>query len=164
MVGMNPRAAKIGALIQRVVATAMEREISDKRLAAVTITEVRVTNDLQLARVYWTQMFNTEGNVQAQRKRSQEALAQAQGRLRRLVAAKAGLRITPQLEFIFDEVPAQAHDIEDIIALARKRDEELAKTRENASYAGDADPYRQPRDEDEDMDSSDDLEDTEYEL
>ncbi len=39
---------------------------------------------------------------------------------------KAGLRLTPQLEFIFDEVPGEAHEIEDILALAHKRDEELA--------------------------------------
>lgn len=160
MVGMNPRAAKIAALIQRVVATAMEREIADKRLSAVTITEVRVTNDLQIARIYWTQMGNPQGNVLAQRQRAKEALSQAQGRLRRLVASKAGLRITPQLEFIFDEVPAEAHDIEDIIAIARKRDEELAKARENASYAGDADPYRQPRiEEDDDLEDDFDYED-----
>ena len=35
--------------------------------------------------------------------------------------------MTPQLEFVFDEVPGEAHEIEDILAIARKRDEELAK-------------------------------------
>ena len=59
-----------------------------------------------------------------------------------MVGAKAGLRLTPQLQFIFDEVPGEAHEIEDILSLARKRDEELARMRANAAYAGDADPYR----------------------
>ena len=125
--GTNPRAARIAALIQRVIASSMEAQLHDKRLANVTITEVRVTNDLQLAKVYWTQLGHA-GKEQGERKRAQEALNQAKGRLRSLVGTKAGLRLTPQLQFIFDEVPGEAHEIEDILAMARKRDEELAST------------------------------------
>ena len=149
--GTNPRAARIAALIQRVIASSMEAQLHDKRLANVTITEVRVTNDLQLAKVYWTQLGHA-GKEQGERKRAQEALNQAKGRLRSLVGTKAGLRLTPQLQFIFDEVPGEAHEIEDILAMARKRDEELAKARETAQYAGDADPYKHPEPRDEDAD------------
>ncbi len=127
MAGTNPRAARIAALIQRVIASSMEAQLHDKRLANVTITEVRVTNDLQIAKVYWTQLGH-EGHEQGERRRAQQALNQAKGRLRSLVGTKAGLRLTPQLEFIFDEVPGEAHEIEDILALAHKRDEELAKS------------------------------------
>lgn len=153
--GTNPRAARIAALIQRVIASSMEAQLHDKRLANVTITEVRVTNDLQLAKVYWTQLGHT-GKEQGERKRAQEALNQAKGRLRSLVGTKAGLRLTPQLQFIFDEVPGEAHEIEDILAVARKRDEELAKARESAQYAGDADPYKHPEARDEDADPDED--------
>lgn len=152
--GTNPRAARIAALIQRVIASSMEAQLHDKRLANVTITEVRVTNDLQIAKVYWTQ-FGHAGKEQGERKRAQEALNQAKGRLRSLVGSKAGLRLTPQLQFVFDEVPGEAHEIEDILAMARKRDEELAKARETAQYAGEADPYKHPEvrdDEDEEWD------------
>ena len=48
--GTNPRAARIAALIQRVIASSMEAQLHDKRLANVTITEVRVTNDLSWPR------------------------------------------------------------------------------------------------------------------
>ena len=50
-------------------------------------------------------------------------------------------------------MPGEAHEIEDILALAHKRDEELAKSRANAQYAGDADPYKhddEPNDDFED--------------
>ena len=47
MAGTNPRAARIAALIQRVIASSMEAQLHDKRLTNVTITEVRVTNDLR---------------------------------------------------------------------------------------------------------------------
>ena len=139
MAGTNPRAARIAALIQRVVASSIERELHDKRLASITVTEVRVTNDLQIAKVYWTQLGH-EGHEEGERKRS-------------LVGHKAGLRLTPQLQFVFDEVPGEAHEIEDILAVAKKRDEELARARATAQYAGDADPYKH------DDEPSDDFED-----
>ncbi|MDD6462105.1 MAG: 30S ribosome-binding factor RbfA [Bifidobacteriaceae bacterium] len=148
MAGTNPRAVRVAGLIQRVIATALQRELRDPRLAHVTITEVRVTNDLQIARVYWTYL-GSEGHELGQRKRAKQALKQSAGRLRSLVGRKAGLRLTPQLEFIYDEVPEEAHEVEDVLTAALRRDQELAKLRENATYAGDADPYRHDRDEDE---------------
>lgn len=156
MQGTNPRAARIAALIQRVIASNMESTLHDKRLKNVTITDVKVTNDLQLAKVYWTTISHT-GNDEGERKRAQTALNQARGRLRTMVGAKAGLRLTPQLQFIFDEVPGEAHEIDDIIVAARRRDEELARMRANAQYAGEADPYKHD-DEDETEDKIERLE------
>ena len=156
MQGTNPRAARIAALIQRVIASNMESTLHDKRLKNVTITDVKVTNDLQLAKVYWTTISHT-GNDEGERKRAQTALNQARGRLRTMVGAKAGLRLTPQLQFIFDEVPGEAHESDDIIVAARRRDEELARMRANAQYAGEADPYKHD-DEDETEDEIERLE------
>lgn len=144
MAGTNPRAARIAALIQRVIAQTVEHQLHDKRLAGVTITDVRVTGDLQIARVYWTQLADA-GKEQGERKRAQQALRQATGKLRSLVGSKAGLRLTPKLQFIYDEVPSEAHEIEDILTVARKRDEEIEKSRQNAQYAGEQDPYEHPR-------------------
>ena len=128
MAGTNPRAARIAALIQRVVASSIEHELHDKRLSSITVTEVRVTNDLQIAKIYWTQLGH-EGHEDGERKRAQQALDQAKGHLRTLVG----------------------HEIEDILAMAKKRDEDLARARATAHYAGDADPYKhddEPEDED----------------
>ncbi|MCI1218983.1 MAG: 30S ribosome-binding factor RbfA [Bifidobacterium sp.] len=157
MAGTNPRAARVAKLIQRVIAASIETQLHDQRLANVTITEVRVTNDLQLARVYWTQLGD-DGKEQGERKRATQALRQAKGRLRAAVGAKAGLRLTPELQFMYDEVPSEAHEIEDILITARKRDEELAKVRANAQYAGDDDPYW--HDDESDADELDDQEET----
>ena len=165
MAGTNPRAARIAALIHRVIASNMESHLHDKRLANVTITEVRVTNDLQIAKVYWTQL-GTAGKEQGERMRANQALQQAKGRLRTLVGAKAGLRLTPQIQFVYDEVPSEAHEIEDILVAARKRDEELAKARETAKYAGESDPYKKPREDeefDDDFEDGDSDEDNDFE-
>lgn len=150
MPGTNPRAARIAALIQRVIASTIETQLHDKRLENITITEVRVTNDLQIAWVYWTQLGHA-GKEQGERKRAQQALRQASGRLRTLVGARAGLRLTPQLRFMFDQVPGEANEIEDMLALAHARDQELRQSREGARFAGESDPYRH----DDDADTSD---------
>lgn len=154
----NTRAARIGVLIQRVVASSLQRELHDPRLRGVTITEVRVTGDLQIARIYWT-LLTDPNKARGERKRAEQALRQSAGRLRSHVGHKAGLRLTPQLEFIFDELPTQAHEIDDVLVVAKKRDEELERSREGAQYAGEEDPYRHPReDEDDDFDDEDDEE------
>lgn len=154
----NTRAARIGVLIQRVVASSLQREFHDPRLRGVTITEVRVTGDLQIARIYWT-LLTDPNKARGERKRAEQALRQSAGRLRSHVGHKAGLRLTPQLEFIYDELPTQAHEIDDVLVLAKKRDEELERSREGAQYAGEEDPYRHPReDEDDDFDDEDDEE------
>ncbi len=73
MAGTNPRAARVAALIQRVIASSMEAQLHDKRLASVTITDVRVTNDLQIAKVYWTQLGHDgreQGSASAPSRRS----------------------------------------------------------------------------------------------
>ena len=143
MAGTNPRAMRVAALIQRVIATSLESQMHDKRLAGVTVTDVRVTNDLQIAWVYWTQIGRA-GHEEGERRRAGHALGQAAGRLRSQVGAKAGLRLTPQLRFMYDEVPGQAHEIEDIIVAAHRRDEALHEARSHARYAGDPDPYLHP--------------------
>ena len=157
MAGINPRAARVAALIQRVVASTTEGKLHDKRLEGITFTEVRVTNDLQIARIYWT-LLGHEGKERGERERAVKALKQANGRLRSLVGRQAGLRLTPQLQFIFDEVPEEAHEIEDILTVAHQRDEELKHMRQSAGYAGDPDPYRHDDDEhaaDTDADAAD---------
>ncbi|MFT9009128.1 MAG: 30S ribosome-binding factor RbfA [Bifidobacterium sp.] len=153
MAGTNPRAVRIAALIQRVIASSIESQLHDQRLQGVTITDVRVTNDLQIAHVFWTQLGQS-GHEQGERKRAQQALNQAKGRLRSLVGSKAGLRLTPQLRFEFDEVPREATEIEDILVAARRRDVELERLRSTASYAGEEDPYRHDDDDDDDDDDS----------
>jgi ribosome-binding factor A len=59
------------------------------------------------------------------------------------------LRHTPSLEFVADVVPDTAKRIEELVTQARTADEELARSRDGAVYAGDPDPYRKPAEESE---------------
>ena len=52
------------------------------------------------------------------------------------------MRFTPTLAFELDTVPEASAHMEDLLARARARDEELAKLKENATPAGEANPYK----------------------
>jgi ribosome-binding factor A len=135
----SARALRVAGTIQRVVARALETEIKDPRLGFVTVTDVRVTGDVQHATIFYS-VYGDE----AARAETAAALASATGRLRSLVGGELGNRLTPSLEFILDAVPETAASLEKALAEARLRDEQAAALREGATYAGDADPYRHP--------------------
>ena len=61
-----------------------------------------------------------------------------------------GLRHAPSIEFVPDALPDSARRIDDLVAAARQADEELARTREGATWAGDPDPYKKPAEDEDD--------------
>ncbi|MBX9148007.1 30S ribosome-binding factor RbfA [Rhodococcus qingshengii] len=145
------RARKLAKRIGTIVATAIDHEIKDPRLAFVTITDTKVTNDLHDATVYYTVMgekVDSAPDVEA----AAAGLEKAKGVLRSKVGAGTGVRFTPTLTFVADTVPDTARHMEELLARAKAADDEVAKARENAQPAGDADPYKESRvasDEDE---------------
>lgn len=141
----NPRARRLADRIKEIVATTIDTRVKDPRLGFVTITDVRVSGDLQHATVFYT-VFGDE----AERESTAAALRSATGMLRSEVGRQIDVRLTPSLEFMADALPENARTIEDLLVEARSRDAELARSKEGAAYAGEADPYRAPRDEDAD--------------
>ncbi|MBK6874739.1 MAG: 30S ribosome-binding factor RbfA [Kineosporiaceae bacterium] len=131
------RARKLADRIQEIVAEALEKRIKDPRLGFVTVTDARVTNDLQHATIFYT-VFGDITEQQA----SAAALESAKGVLRSEVGKRTGIRLTPTLEFIADAVPENAAHIEDLLRAAAAHDAEVAALSRTATYAGDADPYR----------------------
>ncbi len=142
------RARKLSKRITQIVATALEHEVKDPRLAMVTVTETKVTGDLHDATVYYT-VFGDDNARNA----AAAALTSATGVLRSLVGAGTGVKFTPTLSFVPDSVPDTARQLDELLAKAREADAEVARLAANASPAGDADPYRHPRDEADDSDS-----------
>ena len=143
------RARKVADRIHETVARLLQGRIKDPRLGFVTVTDVRVTGDLQQATVFYT-VYGTEG----ERRRSASALKSATGLIRSEVGKALGIRLTPTISFQLDSLPTTARSIEDALAQAQARDAAIARAAEGASYAGDANPYR-TKDEDEDAASSD---------
>jgi ribosome-binding factor A len=139
------RARKMADTIKVIVAKKLERGIKDPRLGFVTITDVKVTGDLQHASVFYTVYGSDE-----ERADSAAALKSATGMLRSEVGKNLTVRLTPSLEFIADGVPENAKHIEELLAEATKRDLEVESLKKTAQYAGDEDPYVKPRVIDED--------------
>lgn len=154
------RARKVADRIQQTVARLLQGRIKDPRLGFVTITDVRVTGDLQQATIFYT-VYGDED----ERRSTARALASAKGLIRSEVGKALGIRLTPSITFELDALPTQARSFEDALAQARARDEQIARDSAGAQYAGDADPYRHDDDPDDtDEDAAADATDAEDEL
>jgi ribosome-binding factor A len=136
----SERQARLADRIRVLIAQRLEKGLRDPRLGFVTITDVRVTGDLQHATVFYTVLGDEQERIA-----SGEALKAATGMLRSEVGRQLGVRLTPTLEFIPDALPENAGHIEDLLREARERDAAVAGMAASASYAGDADPYVKPR-------------------
>lgn len=129
--------------VRELVAEAI-RQIKDPRLGMITITDTRITGDLREATVFYTVL----GDV-AERQATAAALESGKGMLRSIVGKALGLRHSPTLAFIQDDVLETVKQIDDLIAVARDSDAKVHELAAGATYAGDAQPYRLDDDEDE---------------
>lgn len=134
------RARKLAERIKVLVAEALEKAVKDPDLGFVTITEVKVTPDLSHAQIFYT-VFGSEED----RERSHEIIRKNTGRIRGEVGHNLSIRLTPTLEFIADELPENAAHMNDLLAEARARDAEVARLAAVAKPAGEANPYKEPR-------------------
>jgi ribosome-binding factor A len=141
------RARKLADRIREIVAEALEKRVKDPRLGFVTVTDTRVTGDLQHATVFYTVLGDAEEQAA-----TAAALESAKGVLRSEVGRRTGIRLTPTLEFVADAVPENAAHIEELLRAAAEHDADVAARAAAAAYAGDPDPYRKPAEEDEDED------------
>jgi ribosome-binding factor A len=137
------RVRRLADRVRVIVAETLELRVKDPRLGFVTITDTRVTNDLREATVFYT-VFGTD----QEKADSAAALESAKGVLRTEVGRQTGVRHTPSLTFVLDAVPDTARHIDDLLAAAAAGDAAVAAVAVGAEYAGEADPYRTGRDED----------------
>jgi ribosome-binding factor A len=139
------RARRMAGRIHQIVAQGLETLVKDPRLGMVTVTDVRVTGDLHDATVFYTVWGDDEARTE-----SAAALESARGKLRSEVGRQIGVKFTPTLAFVLDAVPDAAREVDELLARAEQADRELASRREGATYAGEPDPYKKPRDPAED--------------
>ncbi|MET7906024.1 30S ribosome-binding factor RbfA [Streptomyces sp. NPDC005355] len=143
------RARKLADRIRVVVAETLQRRIKDPRLGYVTITDTRITGDLREATVFYTVFGDDE-----ERAASAAALESAKGVLRSEVGRQTGVRFTPTLTFVPDALPDNARTIDDLLAKAKAADEQVREASSGAAYAGEADPYRKPGEEEAEDDAA----------
>ncbi|MFV2100327.1 30S ribosome-binding factor RbfA [Micromonospora sp. LOL_024] len=129
--------------VRELVASVVRSQIKDPRLGMITITDARITADLRDATVFYTVL----GDAAAQAGTA-AALDSARGMLRSTVGKALGLRHSPTLTFVMDDVQDQVKHIDDLLAAARNADAEVQRLAARAEYAGEPQPYRLDEDED----------------
>ncbi len=127
------------------MAEALERAVKDPDLGFVTITDVKVTPDLQHAKIFYT-VFGTE----AEKQQSTEIIENNKGLIRREVGRGLSIRLTPTVEFVSDDIPVIAAHLNDLLTEAKNRDAEVKELAKNSEFAGEANPYKAPKTQGED--------------
>ncbi len=104
------RSERVGGLIQQVLSGILKKDIGDPRLKTATITEVEVSRDLRLARIY----FTTPGN----RRKKEEAIKgfnSAHGFIKRALAQEIDLKYMPDIKFFYDDSLEYGAHIDELI-------------------------------------------------
>lgn len=117
MIGRRPE--RLAEQIKEEVSLIIAGEVDDPRVGFVTVTDAKLSADLQNAKVY-VSVAGTEAEVKA----SVAALRHAAGFIRTQLGAVLRVRRTPELHFVYDETEMRAARIEELLG------EEAAKARE----------------------------------
>jgi ribosome-binding factor A len=107
---LTHRVERIAEQIREELSQMISAEVRDPGVGLVTITRVKVTADLSLARVYWTVLGESK-----ERKETAKALDRTVPYLRRLLSQRLTLRRSPEIKFQYDESVAAQDRIERII-------------------------------------------------
>ncbi len=149
MTATDARARKLADRIRVIVAEMLETRVKDPRLGFVTVTDARITGDLHDATIFYT-VYGDE----TARTDTAAALESAKGVLRTEVGRQTGVRFTPTLTFVADALPDTAKHIDDLLERAARADADVQRQAVGAQPAGDADPYRVPREDSEGISDS----------
>ncbi|EZP78082.1 ribosome-binding factor A [Parageobacillus genomosp. 1] len=107
---MNLRATRVGEQMKKELSDIIGRKLKDPRIGFVTVTDVRVTGDLQQAKVYITVLGDEE-----QRQNTLKGLEKAKGFIRSEIGQRIRLRKTPEIFFEIDESIEYGNRIERLI-------------------------------------------------
>ena len=108
--GQGSRPDRVADQIRSELALLLSREVHDPGLGFVTLTRVRLSSDLQQARIMYTALGDEKS-----RSSSTRALERASPFLRRQLGARLRLKRAPELTFIYDDSIAGQDRIEQIL-------------------------------------------------
>ena len=112
------RSDRVSGQIQKNLSELLKKNIQDPRLEMVTITSVKMSQDLRIARVYFI-----SSRDKMSRKEAAEGFKSALGYIKRVLAAKLGLRYMPDLKFFYDESFDYGSHIDNMLKLIKADDE-----------------------------------------
>jgi ribosome-binding factor A len=118
------RIRRVAQRVREELSTLLGRSARDPGLSGVTVTDVSMSADLQLARVYYTLLDGSD------RRAAARGLRRAQPYLRRAIGQRLQLRQVPEMRFLYDDSAERQDRIARIF-------EEIEQQRESLRPAGD---------------------------
>ncbi|MBO8176573.1 30S ribosome-binding factor RbfA [Aeribacillus pallidus] len=115
---MTLRANRVAEQMKKELSDILGRKIKDPRIGFVTVTDVRLTGDLQQAKVYITVLGDDQ-----QKENTLKGLAKAKGFIRSEIGQRIRLRKTPEIIFEFDESIDYGNRIETLLKEIQKESE-----------------------------------------
>jgi ribosome-binding factor A len=143
------RPDRVGEEIRQELATLLSREVHDPGIGFITLTRVKVSPDLQLARVFYTMMGDDK-----QHKETERALTRALPFLRRQIGARIRLRRVPELRFEFDRSVENQDRIEKILIDLQAERDALAADANKGNDENDGNDGNDANDANDDKDRS----------
>ena len=111
------RQERLNENIKELLSELILKEIKDPRVGFVTITSVKVSSDLMMAKVYFSVMGSEED-----RQASRKGLASARNFFRRTVGDRLSLRHVPEFQFVYDDSLDKAMKIEEVLKEIKKNE------------------------------------------
>ncbi len=112
------RTSRVGESLRDAIVEVFRHDLKDSRLVMTSITEVEVSPDLHVARVFISGL-NEEETRQIARDLNTQS-----GRIRHFLGQRIRLRVTPELDFRYDETSGRAGRIESLLREIKKKDDE----------------------------------------
>ena len=109
---------RLNVLIKQNLSKIVRFDLRDKRVKNITIEKVDVSPDMHYATIYFSIFGDKE------RKYAHNGLNRAKKYIRMRLAKTLNLRYTPELNFVYDNIPKDAHSIELLIEKERKKYED----------------------------------------
>lgn len=131
----SKRATRVADQIRMEVADILMRKVRDPRLQDVTITDASVTNDLRLARIYYTTLINGHSDRELA-----DGLAKAHGFIRSELGQRLGIRYTPELIFHRDVSGPRGDRILELLDQVRPDSDRSTVVLEPAASMSEAEP------------------------
>jgi len=110
------RTSRVGETLRGAIVEVFRHDLKDSRLAMVTVTGVDISPDLHFARVFISGL-----NEDETKKIARDLNAQG-GKVRHFLGKRIHLRLTPELDFQYDETGARADRIEQLLSDIKKDD------------------------------------------
>ncbi|MBP7963287.1 MAG: 30S ribosome-binding factor RbfA [Caldilineaceae bacterium] len=139
------RQERVSGLLFQELSVMISSELEDPRLTMISVTEVAVSRDLRSVRV-----FIHQADSDLPKRDLLAGLQSATPYMRRQLAQRCGLRVVPELNFVYDDTPARAARVDELlqqIAAERQEHEQTLDSASNSDIDSDA-PSTPPDDAD----------------